>query len=442
MIEKIKNIKLSKKQQMIIILFCIYLMMLILNILTPILADDYSYSLNVDDSKIDNIMDVLNYQWWHYFNWGGRTVAHTIAQVFLLLPKIIFNIINPLVYVGIIYLIYQQAKGKTQEDKPEILLLIHLALWFLLPTYGQTCIWLIGSCNYLWTTVIILFFVSRFRNFEQQKDSIIKIIAMFLLGVIAGWTNENTSFGMLVIICGFLFVQKKSKQKIHKWEISGLIGAILGFLILILAPGNFERAEKLSDRTFIVIKLLKRIVTYTINMTEYTMPILILGVILITIYIYNKKKISLQTYIYMIAGFLTIYAMLLSPSFPERAWTGVIVFWIIACAQLIYKLESIDKIFKVIIIDSTIILAMFYIEPVITTGKEVLNLRRVWNYRIDYIESEKSKGNKNIELASYYSSDKHSPNYGLADIGSETTGWPNDAIADYFKIDSIKSTDG
>ena len=46
MIEKIKNIKLSKKQQNIIILASIFMMMLVLNLLTPLIADDYSYSLS------------------------------------------------------------------------------------------------------------------------------------------------------------------------------------------------------------------------------------------------------------------------------------------------------------------------------------------------------------------------------------------------------------
>ena len=92
--KKEKNIQLSKKQQTIIILVSIFIMMLVLNLLTPLLADDYSYSLNLDKTKINSLMDVVNYQWWQYFNWGGRTLAHTIAQIFLFvhyLSSIIFT---------------------------------------------------------------------------------------------------------------------------------------------------------------------------------------------------------------------------------------------------------------------------------------------------------------------------------------------------------------
>ena len=68
MIEKIKNIKLSKKQQTIIILASIFIMMLVLNLLTPLLADDYSYSLSTDNTKINSLMDIINYQIQHYLH--------------------------------------------------------------------------------------------------------------------------------------------------------------------------------------------------------------------------------------------------------------------------------------------------------------------------------------------------------------------------------------
>ena len=99
MIEKIKNIKLSKKQQTIIILVSIFVIMLVLNLLTPLIADDYSYSLTKSGERINSLMDILKYQWTQYFNWGGRTIAHIIAQTFLMFPKWIFSIANTIVYI-------------------------------------------------------------------------------------------------------------------------------------------------------------------------------------------------------------------------------------------------------------------------------------------------------------------------------------------------------
>lgn len=435
-----KKINLSKKRQVIVIMTSIFLMMLLLNILTPLIADDFSYSFNIDGEKLGSFLDVINYQITHYFKWGGRTVAHTIAQSFLLFPKPFFSIMNTFVYVLLVYLIYLHSKGDNKDDNPLILILIHFGLWFLVPVFGQNCLWLIGSCNYLWTTTLILLFLLIIRK-NSQKETFFKIIGMLLFGIIVGWTNENTSFGLIIITAGTLIISKKEnkKRKILKYQFSGLVGTIIGFIILIIAPGNFVRSSILEDNTFIVIKFLKRIVDATLGMLDYTLPLLIVITILFAIYIYNKKTINYSVYIFLLGSFLTIYAMVLSPTFPERAWFGVIVFLLIACLQLIYNIQSIYKPYKVTLVVTVIIISFFYIPQYIITGREILELNRIWNFRVEYIRNEKSNGNMEIEVGSYSSQNKHNPVYGLSDISSNKEDWPNTDIAKYFQIKSIKS---
>lgn len=439
MIEKIKNIKLSKKQQTIIILASIFIMMLVLNLLTPLIADDYSYSLGLDNTKINSVMDVLNYQWWHYFNWGGRTIAHTIAQLFLLFPKYIFSIINPVIYIALIYLIYLHIRGN-REDKPLYLLIIHLALWFFLPVFGQTCLWLIGSCNYLWTTVLILWFLWIFR--KNSKDiSIQKLIGVFILGIIAGWTNENTSAGLIVILMGYIIVQKieSKNNKISKLQIIGLLGALLGFILMILAPGNYVRNAEFQDNTFIIIKMIKRAIEITLSIENYLLPLIIGIIILISIKFYYKKKVGKDSWIFITGGVATAYSMILSPTFPERAWTGVIVFLIIATLLLLYDLSKINKVYKFIVVDLCIVFSIVYIGQYMAAAVDINHLRGTWNDRIEKISIEKKQGNKNIILEQYNSSNTKNPNYGLSDIGADPEIWPNTSIADYYELKSIKS---
>ena len=132
--------------------------------------------------------------------------------------------------------------------------------------------------------------------------------------------------------------------------------------------------------------------------------------------------------------------MVLSPTFPLRAWFGAIVFMLIGCFQLIYDLKIILKPFKVMIVTTVIIISFIYLPQYINTGKEILELNRVWRYRNEYIESEKEKGNLDIEVAPYTSLNSHNPVYGLSDIAPNEDDWPNPDIAKYFQIDSIKSS--
>ena len=75
------------------------------NIFMPLCYDDYAYAfiwdgthggnldaMQIDNSqrvRVENLSDILISQYSHYFNWGGRIIGHTLAQIFILLGKII-----------------------------------------------------------------------------------------------------------------------------------------------------------------------------------------------------------------------------------------------------------------------------------------------------------------------------------------------------------------
>ena len=87
----------------IIVLAGIYLFFLFFNNLAPMyFGDDYVYSfiweghslyqpLSENAVRISSWHDLLISQWRHYFTWSGRTVNHTLAQMFLWAGKDIFN---------------------------------------------------------------------------------------------------------------------------------------------------------------------------------------------------------------------------------------------------------------------------------------------------------------------------------------------------------------
>lgn len=71
--------------------------------------------------------------------------------------KIYFDIINTLIYLILIWLII--LIGKTKEVgkiRPAVYILSFIYFWFYLPEIGKSVLWISGSCNYLWTSVIYL----------------------------------------------------------------------------------------------------------------------------------------------------------------------------------------------------------------------------------------------------------------------------------------------
>ena len=93
--------------------FLFFIGFYILNVYTPLIADDHGYTFILNtNQKLASFTDVIVSQVRHYFGWGGRSVAHTIAQYSLLLGKPLFNVTNSIIYLLLIDLILKHAIGK------------------------------------------------------------------------------------------------------------------------------------------------------------------------------------------------------------------------------------------------------------------------------------------------------------------------------------------
>lgn len=118
----------------------------------------------------------------------------------------------------------------------------------LFTSVWQNILWLVGSCNYLWGTTLVLLFLLLYRlNLDVKcKNSIIIAILMLIFGIMAGWTNENNAAALLIILVLFSVYRLYNKKNTTIWHISGFIGALIGFLFMILASGNSIRSESLQ----------------------------------------------------------------------------------------------------------------------------------------------------------------------------------------------------
>ena len=162
-----------KNKKSWIVIFLIFLFMFIFNYLSPIsFGDDYVYSfvwtgqsiykpLPPDVARVASWQDLFHSQWSHYFTWGGRTVAHVLAQFFLWKGKTLFNIANALISVLLVFELYWCInKGKiTFQFDCRTIIWIFFLLWACTPGFGVVFFWITGACNYLWTNVILLGFL-------------------------------------------------------------------------------------------------------------------------------------------------------------------------------------------------------------------------------------------------------------------------------------------
>jgi len=388
----------------IVVSFC-FLIIFILNVLTPLSADDFGYLyIHAENVRVSSLSDVFHSQVNHYYLWGGRSVVHFIAQSILLLPNIAIDLLNSLVYLAFIFLIYFHIIGRGKHSL-SLFVLINLAVWIIQPAYGDTILWTTGSANYLWGTAIVLALLLPFRFYTGKSDSglyvgLFKCIGMFVGGVLAGWTNENTAAAMLVIIILFFFYYKSNGWKIPVWGILGILGSIIGYSIMIMAPGNIVRA---GDAVIVsAFLILYRLFNYTLTLfSSYGALTIFYLLFLILSWHFRKSsksgilKVSL---IYFVAFLAAIYAMLFSPSFPSRAWFGPLTFFIIAIGIVFYNLNCQYKFIRQIKAGILMIAIIMFFFSFYEGVRDIYSFYRISQQREIEVEEAKNQGMGSYEF--------------------------------------------
>ena len=130
--------------------------------------------------------------------------------------------------------------------------------------------------------------------------------------------------------------------------------------------------------------------------------------------------------------------MIMSPIFPERSWMAPVIFMIIATGYSLKKINKDESIIKTLTLTVTPILLLVFVLSYYRALNDTIKLNNNWKDRIEYIEEEKSKGNKDIEVYKIIPIDKHVALYNLEDLNINPKIWPNNSIAKYFDINSIK----
>ena len=349
----------------VFILSSIFVLIWYCNYCTPLLWDDYVYSyvwqnnamtepLTKTAVRINCFKDILFSQWSHYISWGGRTVPHVLIQFFLWQGKGFFNVINAGCFV-ILLLEIQWAINKGQIGFCyKNLLWIFCLLWFFSAYLNDIFTWVTLSCNYLWTTTLLLAFLLVYENvyFSPRRNDIFKKnkVLFFLFGLLAGWTNENTVCFVIAGIGFYLFASQEILVKPDSPMLIGLYGLLLGYLLLMLAPGNYVRYSKLLQNgliltgipllksnlnTFIQIVLLRFLLFYYVLKNVFHLKRNF------TIFVSNndkKKEIYVALFfLYLSIGSLIV--MILSPEFRFRSSFPSLVFLIVA-AGIIQKIKQ------------------------------------------------------------------------------------------------------
>ena len=450
----------------------IFLFLYFFNILHPMsFGDDYLYSfiwqgqpmykpLPENAVRVSSWHDLFVSQWSHYLTWSGRAVAHVLIQFFLWIGKGAFNFFNALAGLLLIVEIYWCIhKGTvTFNFNPKVLFWIFFVLWAFSPGFTPVFFWLTGACNYLWTSLLLLGFmipyIQKYYGYKEViKSSHTFGLLMFVLGVFAGWTNENSVCWIIVLLLFFVFVCRKNGN-VETWMYVGIAGLIAGYTLLMLAPGNVARLQAEQGKgIWLESKLLKdnfntflMILFFQIFLWFFSLRAIFS---LKNMHIEDeriKKEITLVRLFYFLA-FVMSATMILSPGFPARSgFPGTIQ--LVIAAGILLRIQEENRVELIQDNAKKFLFCIGLLYFVMTTGVTAYNVHIHKMHMEEIITSAKqlasSENHKPVlevkpfkklqkweELASGF----HIPGYELSE---DENNWINVAFARYYGIKGIR----
>ena len=311
-----------------------------------LVSDDFIYqNIMGTDQKVQSISDIFYSQYLHYFSWGGRSVAHFIVQFLLLIGKPWSSLLTAGLCIA-----FCAVCAKLVAGGKKISITCYIAFLALIrlanPNLSDTVLWITGAGNYLYTLFFCIAFLRPFISLLDDADNgstAIKALGMFILGVFAGWSNENTGISIIVVLSGLLLLRWAYKGlRAPAWSICGLAGAAIGFVIMLFAPGNGQRNQLILD----MYGSLPKIVLHRGYMMEralfnYLWPTAMAVSVIVLYMLYVKKERLHDSEIcYLLLAAASYIVMVASPTYPDRVAFSTVIFALLAGVSIAWRQAS------------------------------------------------------------------------------------------------------
>lgn len=444
----IKNEKTKNLFKVLAGVLFVSLLMFILNYLTPLYFDDYRYAFSfATEERLTSISQVLPSMLAHHNIMNGRFVVHFLAQVFLIMDSLAFDVINSVVFALFILLIYFHSAGTVRNFRPGLFFACFLFIWMLSPGFGESFLWLTGSANYLFGPFIALLFIvpyTRYANCETNSRkgalSVLFSCVYLVLGTVAGCTNENLAlcvFGIQVLfIISFLI----TKSKLRLWMFSGVVGNVIGTAFMFSSSTYVKRSDIWSGNS----TLFTMIRNFVINIGNFFEAILFLvvAICLIIIVFYNQKKSgkdifkeSRSAIIFGMAAAAYMLSIVACDYYPDRAWTACIAFLIIVFGSLCARVDVFrtGKILNAVL--SVVVLGTFLIGSYMGTYLDLKSVKYAFDQREAVIAQALEDGEKEVALEAITTESKYSCYYGKGEI--HVANWMKRELANYYGFEKV-----
>ncbi|WP_300565556.1 DUF6056 family protein [Flavobacterium sp.] len=439
-------------------LFCLF-PLLFLSFFNHPASDDFGYSYETITFGFKQV------QIDRYYDWSGRYFSNAILSV----DPIIYNnfTIYKLIPIGLfllfVYSLYyflgSLFGGISTRIKWAFAGLIFFLYFYQMADVCEGLFWLPGSITYQLANVLFVFLVSFILKYYKTKNIVYVILSSILIMAIVG-CNEIITLTILFLFFTFLLFQYQTNKKLDRVLIVLFAVLIVFTGFSILAPGNAAR------ETFIEVKhqFFYSVVMTLIYSAYYLImwsPILLISALFVTEYFdtliekIKFKKVLIHPLLSFVGMFLVICCGIF-PGFwslntrpPGRAINTIYFFFVFA---FLYFLITLFHYFKrtknysfvmpnyiKIVLMFLLLMNAFSSGNIRVAYSDLLSGRaykfdKEMKNRYDIINNSESQ---NCVVPAIENAPLTIFSYEDMELTTDKENWKNDAIAKYFKKESI-----
>lgn len=416
----------------------LFAFMLLCNVLTLKLSDDYAYLYSwADDSRITNPLQIIPSMAAHTVRMNGRLVAHGVAQFWLMLPDWMFDIANALIFVLQIPLIVRICKEKGEEQNNLLHIGIFCAIWVTELAFGQANLWLDGACNYLWSVVAGLLFllpyVSYFMSGDTRLGKLSGVLFLILSPAMGGWAESGSAACIFIAAALLVLGHFWQRKPMSYLLVAGIVLAVAGYLTIYMAPAQMNKGSAMSLMSLVmgVIRCLLRLCEVWVLVAAFIL-LLFLNVCNGT----DKKRLALAGVFFlgaMCANFILIFASF----YPERVAISTTVLLICADAILAQAL-FLKGNYKTAVASILMLLVLTAPASLFRGAKDIYETYATTKQNEEYLYQCAENGVKEALLPIHIPSTKYSALYDLRYLATnDPNDWPNNAMTRYYGVASI-----
>ena len=403
---------------------------------TDLIADDYRYCFSyADDSRITSVLQIIPSMAAHRLTMNGRVAPHFLVQLFLLLPKLVFDLINAALFTLLIWLIGYSAG---RDARPNALLLTSIfgCLWLLQPDFGQVFLWLTGSINYLWCGVLCLVWLLPWaREFYKGKAPsrgarLVLVPFSFLVGAY----SENGTVAMVAMALLFLLLLRlEQKRTPPRWTLLSLLLMLAGFFYMMLAPA--ESVNKSAEMRLSVL-----FANFLENAGYYLRFWPLIGSFALFYLLALKKgverRLRLLSLVYVFGSLAGHFVLTFAMYTAGRSTYIGLILLLTANALLFVPLWEMEHR-RMLAVLCALCLAVTVWKLAVGV-RDIRRTHALLQYNEEFLAACAARGERVVELYRPYAETSYSALEGLAYLNPDDPGdWPNVYMAKYYGLDGI-----